>query len=64
MAENAGQIEKIESLLAQFALSPEIITELDVLAYIERAGVRERPSDVVEFLCELAFLGHCCPAIS
>jgi hypothetical protein len=57
MAENAGQIEKIEKLLAQFALSPEIINELDVLEYIERADVKERPSDVVEFLCELAFLG-------
>lgn len=57
MAENAGQIEKIEKLLAQFSLSPEIITELDLLAYIERADVRERPSDVVEFLCDLSFLG-------
>jgi hypothetical protein len=57
MAENAGQIEKIERLLSQFALSPEIITELDVLAYIERADVEERPSDVLDFLCELAFLG-------
>lgn len=57
MAENAGQIKKIEKLLAQFSLSPEIITELDLLAYIERADVEERPSDVVDFLCELAFLG-------
>jgi hypothetical protein len=57
MAENAGQIRKIEKLLAQFSLSPEIITELDLLAYIERADVHERPSDVVDFLCELAFLG-------
>jgi hypothetical protein len=57
MAENAGQIKKIEKLLAQFSLSPEVITELDLLAYIERADVRERPSDVVDFLCELAFLG-------
>jgi hypothetical protein len=57
MAENAGQIRKIEKLLAQFSLSPEVITELDLLAYIERADVRERPSDVVDFLCELAFLG-------
>jgi hypothetical protein len=57
MAENAGQIKKIEKLLAQFSLSPEIITELDLLAYIERADVQERPSDVVDFLCELAFLG-------
>jgi hypothetical protein len=57
MAENAGQIEKIERLLAQFALSPEIITELDLLTYIERADVKEKPSDVVDFLCELAFLG-------
>jgi hypothetical protein len=32
MAENAGQIKKIEQLLAQFSLSPEIITELDLLA--------------------------------
>jgi hypothetical protein len=57
MAENAGQIKKIEKLLAQFSLSAEIITELDLLAYIERADVQERPSDVVDFLCELAFLG-------
>ena len=57
MAENAGQIKKIEKLLAQFSLSPEIITELDLLAYIERADVEERPSDVVDFLCELAFFG-------
>ena len=57
MAENAGQIKKIDKLLAQFSLSPEIITELDLLAYIERADVEERPSDVVDFLCELAFLG-------
>ncbi len=57
MAENAGQIEKIEKLLAQFALSPEIINDLDLLEYIERADVKERPSDVVDFLCELAFLG-------
>jgi hypothetical protein len=57
MAENAGQIKKIEKLLAQCSLSPEIITELDLLAYIERADVEERPSDVVDFLCELAFFG-------
>jgi hypothetical protein len=57
MAENAGQIEKIEKLLAQFSLSPEIINELDLLEYVERADVKERPSDVVDFLCELAFLG-------
>jgi hypothetical protein len=57
MAENAGQIEKLEKLLAQFSLSNEIITELDLLGCIERADVRERPSDVVDFLCELAFLG-------
>jgi hypothetical protein len=57
MAENAGQIEKIEKLLAQFSLSPEIIGELDLLEYIERADVKERPSDVIDFLCELAFLG-------
>jgi hypothetical protein len=57
MAENAGQIQKLEKLLTQFALSSEIITELDLLACIERADVKERPSDVVEFLCELAFLG-------
>ncbi|HEY6341956.1 MAG TPA: hypothetical protein VIY49_10725 [Bryobacteraceae bacterium] len=57
MAENAGQINKIERLLAQFSLSPEIVNELDVLAYIERADVHERPSDVLNFLCELAFLG-------
>jgi hypothetical protein len=57
MAENAGHVGKLEKLLAQFSLSPEIVTELDVLAYIERAGVQERPSDVVDFLCELAFLG-------
>jgi len=30
---------------------------LDLLSYIERAQVQERPSDVVDFLCELAFLG-------
>jgi len=53
MAENAGQIKKIEKLLAQFSLSAEIITELHLLAYIERAAVQERPSDVVDFLCEL-----------
>lgn len=57
MAENAGQIQKLEKLLAQFSLSTEIITELDLLAYIERADVKEKPSDVVDFLCELAFLG-------
>jgi hypothetical protein len=57
MAENAGQINKIEKLLAQFSLSPEIVSELDVLAYIERADVREKPSDVLNFLCELSFLG-------
>jgi hypothetical protein len=57
MAENAGQIQKLEKLLAQFSLSAEIITELDLLACIERADVTEKPSDVVDFLCELAFLG-------
>lgn len=57
MAENAGQIKKIEKLLAQFSLSAEIITELDLLSYIERVDVQERPSDVADFLCELAFLG-------
>jgi hypothetical protein len=57
LAENAGQIRNLEKLLAQFSLSSEIVTELDLLAYIERASVNERPSDVVEFLCELAFLG-------
>jgi hypothetical protein len=57
LAENAGQVENLEKLLAQFSLSSEIITELDLLAYIERANVREKPSDVVDFLCELAFLG-------
>jgi hypothetical protein len=57
LAENAGQIQNLEKLLAQFSLSPEIITELDVLACIERADVNEKPSDVANFLCELAFLG-------
>jgi hypothetical protein len=57
LAENAGQIEKLEKLLVQFSLSAEIVSELDLLSYIERAQVRERPSDVVNFLCELAFLG-------
>jgi len=57
LAENAGQVQKLERLLAQFALSREVLTELDLLSCIERADVKERPSDVVEFLCELAFLG-------
>ena len=57
LAENAGQIQDLEKLLAQFSLSNEVVTELDLLAYIERAGVQERPSDVVDFLCRLAFLG-------
>jgi hypothetical protein len=57
LAENAGQVRNLEKLLPQFSLSNEVITELDLLAYIERAGVQERPSDVVNFLCELAFLG-------
>jgi hypothetical protein len=57
LAENAGQIEKLEKLLVQFSLSPEIVSELDLLSYIERAQVQERPSDAVDFLCELAFLG-------
>lgn len=57
MAENAGQIQSLERLLTQFSLSSEIITELDLLGCIERAGVIEQPSDVAEFLCELAFLG-------
>ena len=57
MAENAGQVKKLEKLLAQFSLSPEIISELELLAYIERAQVQELPSDVADFLCELAFLG-------
>jgi hypothetical protein len=50
MAENAGQVKKLEKLLAQFSLSPEIISELDLLAYIERAQVNGLPSDVAEFL--------------
>jgi hypothetical protein len=57
LAENAGQIKKLENLLAQFSSSNEVVTELDLLTYIERAGVGERPSDVAGFLCELAFLG-------
>ncbi len=57
MAENAGQVGKLEKLLVQFSLSPEIVNELDVLSYIERAGVREKPSEVLTFLCEVAFLG-------
>jgi len=57
LAENAGQIQRFETLLAQFSLSTEIVSELDLLACIERAGVTEKPSDVIDFLCELAFLG-------
>ena len=57
LAENAGQIDDFEKLLVQFSLSHEIVSELDLLAYIERAGLTERPSSVADFLCELAFLG-------
>jgi hypothetical protein len=54
---NGNLREKLEKLLVQFSLSPEIVSELDLLSYIEHAQVHERPSDVVDFLCELAFLG-------
>ncbi len=57
LAENAGQIVDFEKLLAQFSLSNEIVSELDLLSYIERAGVSELPSKVADFLCELAFIG-------
>jgi hypothetical protein len=57
MAENAGQIREFEKLLAQFSASSEILTELDLLTCMERAGVEERPSEVADFLCDLAFLG-------
>jgi len=37
LAENAGQIQKFEELLAQFSRSNEIVSELDLLSYMERA---------------------------
>ena len=38
LAENAGQVSRLEELLTEFAGSPAVIGELDVLNFIERAG--------------------------